>query len=171
WFQDAFKFLNVDLGSPYNALVAQWITWERLNSWKNKPTGFKKFSHPQELTTWVNYGRYEKKPILIAPGNVEQFAESVWTWWLQLQPRWRQTGEDNRLLTVDDFKDDFHSDDWKSLNFPGANRWLGLLACLRWWGEGLAWIEDKSVRNKGAESWLHAIGDMSKMLEGLILYK
>ncbi|KAJ3743032.1 hypothetical protein F5050DRAFT_1551295, partial [Lentinula boryana] len=166
WFPDAFRFVNVNLGGPYTSLVDQWITFERISNWQTKNTGLAKLNRPMELTTWINYGRYNKKRIKITPERVHQFAVNFWIWWSSLQPSWRAVGEDNRPLAAKEMKDD-----WKSLDHYGQNGWLSLVVCLRWWGEGLMRVQNETLRKEGIDDWLMAIEDMAIMLGGLISYK
>jgi len=169
WFEDAFEFVNINLGRSYANLVARWIELERINKWRTKVTGLAgKSQRPSELTAWIVSGRYgqRSKPIVIAPENVAEFGATVWIWWTSLQPQWREMGPTQRHLPVDKF-----GDQWKSLDHCGANGWLSFLACLRWWGECLVRMEKDTPRTEGVQDWLLAIHDMTKMIEGLILYK
>ncbi|KIK60660.1 hypothetical protein GYMLUDRAFT_167501 [Collybiopsis luxurians FD-317 M1] len=164
WFENAFEFLNINLGGPYTAFVNRWSDLEQINGWKTRNSGLSKTNHPGELTTWIQYGRNKKK-IVIAPGQVGKFAEEFWSWWIHLQPEWRKKGKDGLPLPVQEFEDN-----WKSLDHYGTNGWLSILACLRWWGESLSLTEDSEKKERVAD-WVSAIEDVSKMLEGLISYK
>lgn len=169
WFEGAFAFVNINLGGPYTLLIERWVELERLHRWQGKATGLMgKNIRPAELTSWIDSGRYGKrgKKIVIISAHVTAFGEKVWTWWMYLQPEWRKKGTNNRPLPVTNF-----GGNWKSLDHYGPNGWLSLLACLRWWGECLAKMQDCTARKKGTEEWLFAVNDMAKMLEGLILYK
>ncbi|KIK52800.1 hypothetical protein GYMLUDRAFT_179722, partial [Collybiopsis luxurians FD-317 M1] len=59
---------------------------------------------------------------------------------------------------------------WNTLDHFGKNGWLSLLACLKWWGKGLARMEIHK-RGDGVSDWLMAIDNVSTMLDGLIAYK
>ncbi|KAJ3982310.1 hypothetical protein F5890DRAFT_1415958, partial [Lentinula detonsa] len=165
WFKDAFDFLNIDLGTSFATLVACWLKFEGLYGWKPTRNVLSSVRRPKEVSKWIRYGRYAKINITIAPSQIEGFAERMWLWWLHLQPKWRELGQDLRPLPVEQF-----GDDWRLLDVHGINGWLSLLAGLRWWGESLAKL-DSSERNSRSNDWLALIADMCKMLEGLTMYK
>ncbi|KIK53060.1 hypothetical protein GYMLUDRAFT_250649 [Collybiopsis luxurians FD-317 M1] len=165
WFKPAFRFLNVDLSGPYTTLLSRWIELERLNKWQNSGR-LSNVNRPQELTTWIQYGHYDRKHIIIRPGDIKRFSDTVWTWWLSLQPTWQKTGTDGRPLPVMICKDD-----WEPLDQCGTNGWLSILACIRWWGESLKTVKDEAEKQKRTGDWLLLIKDVSEMLEGLIRYK
>ncbi|KIK50645.1 hypothetical protein GYMLUDRAFT_252791 [Collybiopsis luxurians FD-317 M1] len=70
WFKPAFRFLNVDLSGPYTTLLSHWIELKRLNKWQNS-SRLSNVNQPQELTTWIQYGRYDRKHIIIRPGDIK----------------------------------------------------------------------------------------------------
>ncbi|KIK52820.1 hypothetical protein GYMLUDRAFT_250947 [Collybiopsis luxurians FD-317 M1] len=165
WFKPAFRFLNVDLSGPYTTLLSHWIELKRLNKWQNSGC-LSNVNWPQELTTWIQYSRYDRKHIIICPGDIKQFSDTVWTWWSSLQPMWQKTGTDGRPLPVMICKDD-----WEPLDQCGTNGWLSILACIHWWGESLKTVKDEAEKQKKMGDWLLLIKDVSEMLEGLIRYK
>lgn len=57
--------------------------------------------------------------------------------------------------------------DWKPLNKWGNNGWLGIITCLRWWREGLNSLPEQD-RLRLEPDWFRAVGDVSKMLQGLL---
>ncbi|KAJ3816827.1 hypothetical protein F5880DRAFT_1493852, partial [Lentinula raphanica] len=166
WFEDAFEFLNVGLGLPFTAFVSRWSEFESLNEWKTSRTALSSLNRPEEISNWIRSGRYTETKITIAPSQINDFAERMWTWWVYLQPKWRKLGEDERPLPVERF-----GDDWTSLDIHGTNGWLSLLAGVKWWGESLAQCIEQDDSGGHNIDWLELIEDMSKMLEGLIAYK
>lgn len=165
WFQDAFVYTNINLGGPYTNLVERWIILERINRWTLTQTGLpNKSKRPPQLSAWIVSGRYGKrsKKIFLSQAELDDFGVQFWNWWTFLQPGWRGVGPDKRPLPVVEL-----GEDWKCLDYSGPNGWLSLLACLKWWGEGLETVDD-DVKEK---DWLKAVNDVAMMLEGLILYK
>lgn len=78
-------------------------------------------------------------------------------WWASLQPSWRDLGAGNRLSQIS-----VMGDDWKSLNVPGKNGWLSIMACLKWWGVYAA--------EKEKAQWVEVVEDVLMMLNGLIAH-
>jgi hypothetical protein len=171
WFYKAFTYLNINLGGPFTDLVALWTELEEFHCWKT--SGVKTLppsKRPHELTRWVGSGRWRKGSIRIKipSGQVEDFGDRVWIWWCELQPAWRtiESGKPGkRPARVSMFQDN-----WESLDIYGQNGWLGLLVCIKWWGETLLKVADKSQQKDKTEDWLAAIEDMSTMLRGLVQY-
>ncbi|KAF8830846.1 hypothetical protein HHX47_DHR2001109 [Lentinula edodes] len=86
------------------------------------------------------------------------FIEEVAAWWASLQPQWRLLDENGTPTPFDSF-----GDDMSPLNKHGRNAWVGLLACIKWWGIGLkcSVADDHEVH---LNEWLNIIADMTKML-------
>ena len=55
-------------------------------------------------------------------------------WWSDINPAWRQPVDGGGLLrnTSEGEKD------WAGLDIPGANGFLNVLMCLKWWGNATA---------------------------------
>ena len=162
WFREAFYQLTaVDLGESYTGLVEKWIDFETENHWvPNNKSGFGPKSRPIEISAWIKSSR--KREPCLTKDTVVGFANRFWDWWLKLQPTWRCVSTKEHLRPVEIF-----GDDWESLNRPGKNGWLCLLASVKWWGLALTQQNmdmEKELRN----DWLKAICDMTMMLDGLL---
>ncbi len=167
WFIPAFRYLNVDLGKNYIALVKQWVVLERANTWKNPRSGLMTHGRPKVVTTWLQNTRYERKgsePKLTGESLIA-FTIHFWSWWVNLQPTWRLVTEESQLKSVDNF-----GDDWESLDKCGRNGWLLLIASLKWWGEALD-SESGDKRQQLHNKWTRVLEDISMMLGGLIEYR
>jgi hypothetical protein len=171
WFYKAFNYLNINLGAPFTAFVALWMELEGFHCWKTSSVKtLPPSKRPHELTHWVMSGRWRKNSnrTEILPSQVEEFGNRVWIWWCELQPAWQtiKAGKPGKCPTpVSMFQDN-----WESLDIYGQNGWLGLLTCIKWWGETLLKVADKSQQKDEIEDWLAAIEDMSTMLRGLVQY-
>lgn len=59
---------------------------------------------------------------------------------------------------------------WDALDKPGFHGWFSLIACIKWWGMGVASGESSEQRRlKG--KWLDAVNDVQKMFGALQEHK
>ncbi|KAJ3925252.1 MAG: hypothetical protein NXY57DRAFT_907311, partial [Lentinula lateritia] len=162
WFCEAFDYLNVDLGSQYADLFMHWIQFERRHGWKNSHNraGLDKTHRPAELNKWIRNRRFRRQLLEVDENGLctPAFGDSVWLWWVSLQPHWRALDSNGVPAAFEEF-----GDDWSTLNKHGRNGWLGLLACVKWWGQGFDPDGDK-------KRWHELVADMVKMLNGLDNY-
>ena len=144
--------------------MEKWIALERANGWANPRLGLAKAGRPVELTRWIcNSHKKESEPDL-SGDRLANFAGRVWSWWLKLQPSWRDITTKDQLEPVEAF-----GDDWETLNKSGKSGWLCLLALLKWWGAALPY-QSMDERKELQDDWLRVIHDMSMMLDGLLQY-
>ncbi|KAJ3912082.1 hypothetical protein F5877DRAFT_54550, partial [Lentinula edodes] len=160
WFFEAFHYLNVALGPQYLALFQKWMQYERKAHWLNphKLAGFSPEKRPSVLLSWMK-NRPRPLPKVDKRGFfTPTFIEEVAAWWASLQPQWRLLDENGTPTPFDSF-----GDDMSPLNKHGRNAWVGLLACIKWWGIGLkcSVADDHEVH---LNEWLNIIADMTKML-------
>ncbi|KAJ3888838.1 hypothetical protein GG344DRAFT_16967, partial [Lentinula edodes] len=160
WFFEAFHYLNVKLGPQYLVLLQKWVEYERKACWLNphKLAGFSPEKRPSVLLSWMK-NRPRPLPKVDKKGFfTPKFAEEVVAWWASLQPQWRLLDKNGLPTPFEKFGDDL-----SPLNKHGRNAWVGLLACIKWWGLGLVCCvaDDKEIH---FEKWLIIIADMTRML-------
>ncbi|KAJ3864256.1 hypothetical protein EV359DRAFT_64153 [Lentinula novae-zelandiae] len=63
----------------------------------------------------------------------------------------------------------FFGNGWHSLNTGGKNSLMLIVTCLKWWREGLESLSEVEKRELETDRYL-AVEDISRMLEGLIVY-
>ncbi|KAG2145303.1 uncharacterized protein EDB93DRAFT_1104761 [Suillus bovinus] len=93
-----------------------------------------------EVHWWISHGHKGKPTIL----NLATFIMQWWSWWLTLQPEWRSCQAPT--LTACAILPRTDDGSWDSLNKPGANGMLSVVATLKWWadntdGKDLCWQE------------------------------
>ncbi|KAJ3895969.1 hypothetical protein GG344DRAFT_22218, partial [Lentinula edodes] len=164
WFQQAFAFLNHDLGTEYSNLIQLWMRFEQLNHWKVSRSKLSDLNRPAMLNDWCKR-RTGSVPALSTAALVYRFGENVWTWWCSLQPPWRPCSITNNrptpLLIL--------GTEWHSLNTGGKNGWMLIITCLKWWREGLDSILEAEKRDLETD-WYVAVEDISRMLQGLVMH-
>jgi hypothetical protein len=79
---------------------------------------------------------------------MEKFAKEWVEWWKTLNPQWRM--KDGDLIKE-------ATGSWEPLRKPGGNRFLGLLAGLKWWREELG----------ATTEWMAAFEDVTWVLRML----
>ncbi|KAJ3738824.1 hypothetical protein DFH05DRAFT_1397429, partial [Lentinula detonsa] len=168
WFQQAFTYLNVDLGEQYLSLLSSWIDKERIGAYENPKTGLEKKNRPATLSEWQKKRFVKSKDPNISDDNfIVSFSGEVWCWWVSLQPVWRAIAPGTKPSHPPVIKTSMTN--WKSLDKKGLNGWFGILVCLKWWGMGLEHCPVEK-REELKEDWLRAIDDVSAMLNGLLTY-
>lgn len=164
WFNQAVTFLDIDLGASYRRLLLQWMEMESRKRWISSLRHFKASQRPKELKKWVESGRY-RSTITILPNDVPRFGKSVWKWWKSLQPAWR--GVDSQTERPEHVNQ--MGNEWSTLDFSGPNGWLGILVCIRWWGEAVHGLK-QDKRDRLMADWLALVEDTSLMLGGYLSY-
>ncbi|KAI0683219.1 hypothetical protein C8T65DRAFT_560714, partial [Cerioporus squamosus] len=83
---------------------------------------------PAIVKDWLQRGRkyHERPPI----DDEEAYVSSWWTWWMALQPEWRERNVHGRPVQTAVAKED-----WDKLSCPGQNGLLMVLLTLLWWRE------------------------------------
>ncbi|KAF8825406.1 hypothetical protein HHX47_DHR7000159 [Lentinula edodes] len=165
WFFEAFHYLNTALGPQYIGLLQEWVDYERKHHWLNphKLAGFSPEKRPTVLLDWMK-NRPRPLPKVDKRGFfTPNFAEEVWAWWASLQPQWRLLDEGGLPVSFEQFGDDL-----SPLNKHGRNAWVGLLACIKWWGIGLKHYASDD-HELYLSSWHSIVADMAKMLGKLVV--
>ncbi|KAJ7721199.1 hypothetical protein DFH07DRAFT_760601, partial [Mycena maculata] len=104
---------------------------------------------PEEVGTWI---KYVQKGILTIE-NGQAFAEKWENWWRALNPDWR-VAEDGTPLREE-------RGAWDKMEAPGANGFLGVLACLKWW-------KLKVDIADGDKRWAAAVADVMWVLSRMV---
>ncbi|THV05935.1 hypothetical protein K435DRAFT_789699 [Dendrothele bispora CBS 962.96] len=161
WFHEAYKYVNVDLGTDYAALLIAWIDFERLNGWKQTRGGLPTRKRPQEITKWINSGRYPPryKTPTMDETFVLDFSKEMYGWW-QLLRSTRMTALNN----------DKTAGSWASLDKCGVNGWYSIITGLKWWGNGIPLLNGEG-RKACAELWLETVKDTLSTLQALHTYR
>ncbi|KAJ7048010.1 hypothetical protein C8F01DRAFT_1008624, partial [Mycena amicta] len=107
-------------------------------------------SRPKALAWWIGRGRKGTPDI---EENVAAFGEAVEAWWRSLNPAWRRSESNGPLKKS-------NAGPWVELQWPGPNGFLGVLTCLRWWGE-------KLEKPANSAKWVEVVEDVSWVLEAM----
>ncbi|KAJ7059352.1 hypothetical protein C8F01DRAFT_989789, partial [Mycena amicta] len=102
-------------------------------------------ARPGAIAWWVSRGRVG------TPTTGESFGASIQAWWTALNPSWRRMADGGMKRVVEG--------GWKELQWPGVNGFMGLLYCLKWWGDGI-----KGSPNNCKE-WVEVVEDVTWVLE------
>ncbi|KAJ7578935.1 hypothetical protein C8J56DRAFT_797063 [Mycena floridula] len=153
WMNDIW---DVNIGRVQNVsfvpLVAKWIILERSYGFETSSRGLATKKRPDEVKWWIGRGRR----VLPTVTDVERFADSWWTWWIYLNPDWREKSEDGtRLLTGGAGK-------WEKLRLPGLNGVFSVVSCLGWWLSALEGSTPGEAWNSAAEEVLWVLDEMLK---------
>ncbi|KAJ7434268.1 hypothetical protein B0H11DRAFT_1757810 [Mycena galericulata] len=108
--------------------------------------GFAPKGRPEEIKGWVKCAR-RSTPII---KDVASFAAKWKGWWRAINPQWR-AGPDGGLLRVE-------KGGWEGMRMLGANGFLNVLICLKWWRDGDAARGD----------WEDSVPDVTWAIERLL---
>ncbi|KAH7903436.1 hypothetical protein BJ138DRAFT_1020632, partial [Hygrophoropsis aurantiaca] len=160
WFEKALAYL-VDTSLPepslpeqYTSLTAKYLEFEASSQFAGSGSALSTKNRPQEVGWWIARKRLARPAI-----NLKTFAPGWWAWWVSLQPDWRQIHAPTRQKQ---FHCDRNDGDWTTLDQPGQNGILSVIACLKWWasaGDG-----------KGATTghWQDAVEDVLWVMDCII---
>ncbi|KAJ7734705.1 hypothetical protein B0H14DRAFT_2408771, partial [Mycena olivaceomarginata] len=108
----------------------------------SQPKGLPAKLRPAQVGAWVQRARTGKPDIR----DVERFANEWAKWWQEINPAWRKVS-----LPMSRLGDG----PWVGLDLPGANGFLNVLICLKWWREQ---VETES------KEWKEAVEDVTWVL-------
>ncbi|KAJ7469883.1 hypothetical protein B0H11DRAFT_1731310 [Mycena galericulata] len=162
WLRDGLADLTRDeLGGSYKALLAALIQLEKAFGFENRANvRLPKQYRPAAVEAWIKGGRGRSKKVPELSVPVERYATDWQQWWDSLQPAWRVKDSQGRWALGDDAGG--YGADWASLEFPGVNGCLSIVASLYFWG--------RAVRNDSQNArsqWEAAVEDVAWMLEGM----
>ncbi|KAJ7466771.1 hypothetical protein B0H11DRAFT_1732945, partial [Mycena galericulata] len=162
WLAHAIGYLtDVDLGPHFEALLEAWVQVEVAYGFDTNPLrGLPSAGRPRAIEEWIKSGRGKKNKKRISIGEVEAYRKSWQAWWDSMQPDWRTKDADGRYPAGGD-----HGSDWASLDFPGQNGTLSVVAGLFFWGSARYMLTELPVNAQ--EDWEAAVLDVAWMLEGL----
>jgi hypothetical protein len=93
---------------------------------------------------WVSQARSEKYTPAIT--NAEEFGQSWWAWWVDINPSWR--GNERPLTCGNDSS-------WDEMDLYGQNGFLNVLMSLKWW-------QDATDAESG--NWREAVDEVTWVL-------
>ncbi|KAJ7834676.1 hypothetical protein B0H13DRAFT_1446437, partial [Mycena leptocephala] len=158
WLRDAVALFRTEgLGCHFTSVLAALVRVETAFGFDEQTYGVVPADHqPKAIATWIQGGRTTKTTKIPAIKNVQQYAEEWSRWWDFLQPPWRRRGRDGNLVTGGDAT--YGGDnEWGSLDKPGPNGCLSLVAGLYFWGVCKDQPDDMKQR------WILAVQDVAWM--------
>ncbi|KAG1907610.1 uncharacterized protein F5891DRAFT_938521 [Suillus fuscotomentosus] len=157
WFRNPFQqLMNPALASPQLIqLFEKLVCLEDASSFANEKAALGCEHRPIEVHWWISRGRKGKPTI----PDLDAFMSQWWSWWLTLQPEWRKCQAPTLMARAVLPRTD--DGNWDTLNKPGANGMLSIVATLKWWADG--------ANGKGHEEscWEDAADDVTWVLDRL----
>lgn len=155
WFRNPLQqLMDPILTSPQlTKLFDKLVRLEDASSFTNEKAALGCEHRPVEVHWWISRGRKGKPTI----PNLAAFITQWWSWWLALQPEWRRC--QMPTLTARAILPRTDDGSWDSLNKPGANGMLSVVATLKWWADN---TDGKDLR------WQEAADDVMWVLDRLI---
>ncbi|KAK7452219.1 SERTA domain-containing protein 3 [Stygiomarasmius scandens] len=154
----AFNYVDVDLGPEYADFIMKWIEFERFYLWKKTNGRLATSKRPKDITDWINGGRYPPryKGPRIELDFTSRFSKDMQEWWRSLQ-------------SSTPLNPKGCNDDWASLNKSGLNGWFSVVVGLKWWGHGLRSLQGENL-GRSTQEWLAMVGDATATLEKLLKF-
>ncbi|KAJ6454038.1 hypothetical protein C8R47DRAFT_940660, partial [Mycena vitilis] len=156
WLEKALLYLTVrDLGCHYTALLRTLVRLEESQGFTRSHAGLPKSkTRPKEVGVWIRGARGVKMKSLPIVVDVARYREEWYSWWEELQPDWRQRGEDGRLITGG-----MYGKEWGALDCAGQNGNVSIVAALYFWGAAATHTEETRAL------WNEAVEDVCWMFE------
>ncbi|KAJ7050915.1 hypothetical protein C8F01DRAFT_952805, partial [Mycena amicta] len=121
-----------DLGPLFRQLVEAVAELEEAYGYAND-LGAKltRKERPPQFATWFRDGRKWNAghDVIRFQGDVEGFRQMFLSWWSEMQPAWRERGDDGRYR-----RDPAAGRGWETMGSPGKDGMLLVVAALSWWG-------------------------------------
>ncbi|KAG1843284.1 hypothetical protein DFJ58DRAFT_731701 [Suillus subalutaceus] len=137
WFRNPFQQLMFPAPTSPQLiqLFDRLVRLEDASNFANEKAALGCEHRPIEVHWWISRRRKGKPTI----PDLNTFISQWWSWWLTLQPEWENI--------------------WDSLNKPGANGMLSVVATLKWWAD--------NVGGKGYEDshWEDTVDDVMWVLD------
>ncbi|KAG2101827.1 uncharacterized protein F5147DRAFT_655152 [Suillus discolor] len=132
WFNNPFQqLMNPAPASPrVIQLFEKLVCLEDALGFANEKAALGCEHHPVEVHWWISRGRKGKPTI----PDLNAFMLRWWSWWITLQPEWRKCQAPT--LTTSAILPHTDDSNWDTLNKPGANGMLSVVATLKWWADG-----------------------------------
>lgn len=167
WLKMPLALLSaIDLGDSFRRLLNLLIRLEVCNGFKNGKRGFLKAGRPAQLTVWIVDGRGRSGASTLVTDTIS-FGKTWRAWWISLQPKWRCLEDaSNWPSEVEEY-----GDEWDTLDYPGANGFLGVVACLYWWGCSVQGKVDGVKVTGPVVDWEEAVIDVGWILQGILAWK
>ncbi|KAJ7806503.1 hypothetical protein B0H13DRAFT_1669770, partial [Mycena leptocephala] len=128
----------------WTKMVGLWWGLERSTGFASSPKGFATKGRPKEVAYWVKCARKGSPNI----ENVGAFVADWKGWWKGINPEWR-IARDGTLRRTEEGP-------WDTMKVPGANGFLSVLVCLKWWKDA-----------GGEGDWADSVADVTWVLERL----
>ncbi|KAJ7081913.1 hypothetical protein C8R43DRAFT_844090, partial [Mycena crocata] len=142
WAVKARQLLaSTEMGPSWTTLLDAWWTREEGFGFEGGRSSHSTLKRPGCVGDWVQRARREN----FAPGIKDpvQFGHQFQEWWIDINPEWRR-GE-NRLVRDKEGV-------WESMDFPGANGFLNVIVCLKWW---------RDACTEESQQWRDAVDDVT----------
>ncbi|KAJ7193951.1 hypothetical protein GGX14DRAFT_378377 [Mycena pura] len=139
-----------DLGPAWTALVKLWFTREESHGFVSPRDSHKAKLRPSQVGEWVARARAPRyKPLIPDPAKFG----GLWrAWWVDINPGWRRSVE-GQLVRMG-------TGEWEGLDIPGANGFLNVLICLKWWGD--------AINGTPEAEWDDAVADVNSAADGRV---
>ncbi|KAK0449342.1 hypothetical protein EV421DRAFT_1705125 [Armillaria borealis] len=158
WFVAPYKaFALESLGDDFPQFLRMYMLLEERKPFHCLHKGLAPKGRPQLLSKWVSQGHMRGPMPVLTIDGIDDYENEWWTWWVSLQPSWRDRDTAGKLVQG------MYGSDWAELDFGGTNRWLGVVATLFWWGMAV-----KQSSREHQMHWQEALRDSQWMLEGLM---
>ncbi|KAJ7015982.1 hypothetical protein C8F04DRAFT_983761 [Mycena alexandri] len=139
-------------GDLWAKMVDLWWKYEKAAGFVGPAKGKGTALRPKEVSGWIARARSGGPVPAIV--DVYAFASKWWTWWVEINPKWRtRTGGVVTRLGKEG------EGDWSLMASTGPNGMLNILVCLRWWYDALKGDEG------GMSEWKEAVEDVNWALE------
>ncbi|KAJ7061134.1 hypothetical protein C8F01DRAFT_987627 [Mycena amicta] len=157
WLTDELwkQFAAEPLGVDWNHLLLALVELESGYNWETSAKGLLTAFRPKQIGEWVNSGRKADVKYRNV-GNEATFGGNWWTWWVTMQPAWRELVDGTPKREMDE------GANWGGMVVPGKNGMLSVIAGLYWWGY--------SMRRQCVRLWARwkdAVRDVVWVLERL----
>ncbi len=126
---------------------------------------------PAEIAWWIARAR---GPMTVEIDDRDKFGSTWWKWWKSMQPSWRDVDEDIELQRR---HQDYHPSvchapgAWSSMDKPGQNGFLSVVASLAWWGRAFTDAHpdaDWVMVDEDAPTWILAARDVVWVMECIL---
>ncbi|KAG1901800.1 uncharacterized protein F5891DRAFT_950088 [Suillus fuscotomentosus] len=136
-------------------LFEKLVCLEDASSFANEKAALGCEHRPIEVHWWISCRRKGKPTI----PDLDAFMSQWWSWWLTLQPEWRKCQAPT--LTAHAVLPRTDDGNWDTLNKPGTNSMLSIVATLKWWADGANGKEHEE------SCWEDAADDVTWVLDQL----
>ncbi|KAJ7449741.1 hypothetical protein B0H11DRAFT_1928524 [Mycena galericulata] len=146
WAVNGKKILEKGaMGTNWAVLLQLWWKLEESSSFQTSTKTHPAKRRPKQVGVWVKNARVGTPDL-----SPQGFGREWWGWWESINPEWRL--REGKLVREGE-------GDWGQLRCPGANGFLNVIICLKWWRDAM---------EEGSEEWELAVADVTWVLEGML---